>query len=289
MVKRLVERSLAKRLYGTKELTELEGNKKIFLFQLMSISTLAGAGILVFLIELVFPSFFDYPYLWHLPQLNDIMTYWPLLAYAALMAYLSSVKLKSTNLDEEILAWSSLTSILAGIWEEIGYRWLFICLAMVGITIANFLLNSVICFVVGGVVVVFGLYLTSEKSRILGIITILGGILLVWLCWGANPIYLWYDYVVVPVVNVVTLWQFNHVFYNGYPPLFLFGMITANAWFRDGHKYQGPIGIVNSWIVGFVMMSAMLNHGLLTAICIHAVYDLEFSFIHYVFRKIDWM
>lgn len=51
------------------------------------------------------------------------------------------------------------------------------------------------------------------------------------------------------------------------------GMLYANALFRDGHKYQGPLGVLNSWFLGMYFFYLMLNYGLPAAILVHFAYD----------------
>ncbi len=51
-------------------------------------------------------------------------------------------------------------------------------------------------------------------------------------------------------------------------------MLMANAAFRDGHKYQGWFGILNSWFLGMFFFWMLFTHGLLAAILVHALYDI---------------
>ena len=57
--------------------------------------------------------------------------------------------------------------------------------------------------------------------------------------------------------------------------------MTANLKFRDGHKYQGLFGYFNSWIIGYILLHAMMFHGLLVAIIIHAVYDVLIGLVQF--------
>ena len=50
-------------------------------------------------------------------------------------------------------------------------------------------------------------------------------------------------------------------------------LLSANAMFRNGHKYQGPIGIVNSWYIGMFLFWIMFQFGLIVAIIVHILYD----------------
>lgn len=50
-------------------------------------------------------------------------------------------------------------------------------------------------------------------------------------------------------------------------------LLYTNAMFRDGHKYLGIIGVLNSWFLGMFFFYLMLNYGLLSAILVHFAYD----------------
>lgn len=50
-------------------------------------------------------------------------------------------------------------------------------------------------------------------------------------------------------------------------------ILSANAAFRNGHKYQGLLGIINSWYIGMFLFWLMFRYGLVAAIFIHFLYD----------------
>lgn len=60
------------------------------------------------------------------------------------------------------------------------------------------------------------------------------------------------------------------------------GVIMANGKFRDGHKYLGLFGWLNSWVVGFFFFWIVFTYGLLAAIFSHFLYDLIIFVIAYV-------
>lgn len=126
-----------------------------------------------------------------------------------------------------------ITSVLAGVLEEILFRWIFFLGGLIGICFTNW------CF--------FG---------VLGF-----GI----------PEFL-YNLIVGPVANFMTggiLEQ--HLLHM--PWHIGSGIIAANTFFRDGHKYQGPIGWVNSWFMGMFLFSVFFEFGLVAAIVLHFLYD----------------
>lgn len=51
-------------------------------------------------------------------------------------------------------------------------------------------------------------------------------------------------------------------------------IIASNTQFRDGHKYQGIVGVVNSWYGGLFLFYIMFKFGLPAAIVVHAGYDI---------------
>jgi hypothetical protein len=51
-------------------------------------------------------------------------------------------------------------------------------------------------------------------------------------------------------------------------------ILYSNAFFRNGHKYQGWFGYVNSWFMGMYLWFVCIHHGLLAAIVVHFLYDL---------------
>lgn len=126
-------------------------------------------------------------------------------------------------------------SAWAGIAEEIAFRWLLFYGAFASLAIMNFLF-----FGWAG----FGLPEWFHLN-----------------VWGA-------------VANWTTFGGLEHWIY--YPGTWLIGaaMLYANAFFRDGHKYLGIVGILNSWFIGMFLFYIMFNYGLLAGIMLHFVYDL---------------
>lgn len=50
-------------------------------------------------------------------------------------------------------------------------------------------------------------------------------------------------------------------------------MLGANAFFREGHGYQGLFGLINSWFIGMFLFWIMFTYGLPAAILLHVLYD----------------
>ncbi len=128
-----------------------------------------------------------------------------------------------------------LVSLWAGVTEEIAFRWILFYGSFLGAHILNF------CF--------FGF---------------LGFGFLEW----------FYLNVAGPVANFFTYGFLEEYLFM--PEYWLVGsaILISNGFFRDGHKYQGLFGLVNSWFLGMYFFYVMFNYGLLAAILIHFMYDL---------------
>ncbi|NTW13797.1 MAG: hypothetical protein HGA31_02070 [Candidatus Moranbacteria bacterium] len=264
-------------------------NANLIGFQLLNLAVVGVAWLGLWVVEAVSPGFFKYPFLSWEVNWSTIQGFWPLFAYCLAMSLaITAIKDKEEGRSSLVLAVS--TSILAGIWEELGFRYVFICYAMISIVVMNFLLSTVLGTVIGLGLCVFAVLAFLDKgagNKILGAGMIVLGATALYLTWsiGGDPLFWLYRNVFIPVIDFVTFGQFHGIFHNGYPELFLFGLVSANARFRAGHQYQGPIGLLNSWITGYVYMFAMLHYGLATAIAIHILYDLEIDVIRFVFKK----
>ncbi|OGF24850.1 hypothetical protein A2331_04890 [Candidatus Falkowbacteria bacterium RIFOXYB2_FULL_34_18] len=55
--------------------------------------------------------------------------------------------------------------------------------------------------------------------------------------------------------------------------LFLAAVMWSNAKFRNAHKYQGPAGMLNSYVIGFYMFYIAFNYGLIYAMIVHFLFD----------------
>jgi hypothetical protein len=56
--------------------------------------------------------------------------------------------------------------------------------------------------------------------------------------------------------------------------LYLGAVLWSNALFRDGHKYQGLLGMLGSYVIGLYMFYVCFSHGLIYAIVLHAMYNI---------------
>ncbi len=128
----------------------------------------------------------------------------------------------------------TLISIWAGVAEEIAFRWLFFFSAIVMLPVFNWLLGG---------------FIGLELIR--------------WL----------YQDILCPVANFFTFGHLEPYLLNGYGWAVGAAVISSNGRFRNGHAYQGPIGLVNSWFFGMYMHWVVFKYGILPAIFIHFLYD----------------
>jgi hypothetical protein len=175
-----------------------------------------------------------------------LMAGWPIFAWGFGFTLLVSIikKVRGDTLSGrlfddlgtrgEMLWEGTKASLIAGITEEIAFRWLIYYGAFAGITIINFLF--------------FG-----------------------WAGFGLPELF--HNYVWGPLANWTTFGYLEQWILN--PNAWIVGaaMLYANAFFRDGHKYQGLFGMINSWFIGMFLFYIMFTYGLLAAIVIHFVYD----------------
>ncbi|MBI2030726.1 hypothetical protein HYT05_03820 [Candidatus Kaiserbacteria bacterium] len=128
-----------------------------------------------------------------------------------------------------------LVSLLAGVLEEIWYRWLIFFLAILMIPVMDYLL--------------------------LGF-------------WGLHGIQWIYVAILCPIANFFTLGYLEPYLLNGHGWAVSAAIISANGRFRNAHKYLGPFGYVNSWFLGVYFFWVMFNYGIVVAMIIHFLYDL---------------
>ncbi|MDX1987538.1 MAG: hypothetical protein SFV17_12690 [Candidatus Obscuribacter sp.] len=171
----------------------------------------------------------------------------PIFAWGAGLTTIASVLTWNEPSDnrkaEKLYAKGIATSLLAGVLEEIAFRWI-IFYASIALSLAlNFLL--------------------------LGFA-------------GFGLIELVHNYFFGPIVNFFTLGHLSNWLVNKELWYIGAGMISANGLFRDGHKYLGPVGFINSWFIGMFMFALLQDYGLVACIVCHFVYDLLIFTVRYI-------
>ncbi len=170
---------------------------------------------------------------------------WPIFAWAAGVTIFIQIMNRNELLHHsatDIAIGGTVTSIIAGVGEEICFRWLFFLDAIVSVKIANFLFFGFLGF---------GLPELFHTN-----------------IWG-------------PIANLTTLHYLEPYLFHTTGWAVGAALLSTNAFFRDGHKYQGPIGYINSWFIGMFLFWLMFRYGLLAAILVHFAYDFLIGVIEY--------
>ncbi|HSI21075.1 MAG TPA: CPBP family glutamic-type intramembrane protease [Verrucomicrobiae bacterium] len=207
----------------------------------------------VALIELIWPDFIPFSYfeLWGIKEgtvLDWLQAGVPVFIWGAALAALYSIFTRNNpkvnaRAEQHFVA-GAFTSLRAGIFEEIGFRWILFMNGIVVVEITNYFL--------GGFAGLTGL----TK----------------WL----------HLHFFGPIANGFTLGYLEE--YLVKPEVWYLGaaILVTNAFFRDGHKYQGFVGWVNSWFGGMYLFWIMFQFGLPAAILVHFVYNFIIDVVRYV-------
>lgn len=230
---------------------KLQANWRAWIFQAAMIAALVGA------VKFIFPSSIPYDFfqLWSTTgSVSDWMfASWPILAWAVGVTLLAAVITRNSRMEnihaETFLQRGLWVSLRAGVMEEIVFRWL---LFMWGIVIAK-----VVDFIFGGFIFDHGL---------------------VWLI---------YSYIMMPIADFTSFGLLHDVLGGGAPWYVAAGVIIANIKFRDGHKYLGLFGFINSWFIGLYFFYLTFTFGLVAAIVVHFTYDALIFGIRYVDAVIE--
>ena len=188
--------------------------------------------------------------------------------------------------SSDILGYGTLASLFAGVFEELAFRWLIYLSAIAYLVFFNWLWGTVFLFVFAGLL---GILLTLAAAKIwdkddlpavlVGIVCALGVICLV--IFGRQPdlVKWFYNALLIPLADWTSFHKLHDLFYaTGATPgvdtwAIGAGIVSANTFFRDGHKYLGFIGVVNSWYLGLILFWVMLTYGVWPAIVVHFLYD----------------
>lgn len=216
------------------------------------------AGIYLIITALVVTHWTDLiPYslfeMWSLQGevMDWIVVAWPIFAWGVGVNLLIGWKLphRMKPLEAEArLTIGFIISVFAGVVEEMVFRWVYFLFFMLTVQLGDFIL--------GGFIFNHGL---------------------VWLI---------FNYILEPLANLTTLYQLNG-FLNHPAGWFVgAGLLSANAHFRDGHKYQGLPGLINSWFIGMYLFYIALTYGLPAAILVHFLYDFLIFLTGYIKIKV---
>lgn len=199
------------------------------------------------------------------------------------------------------------TSIKAGVFEEASFRWIVFFLAIVTFSSLENLVRSLgansawlwitsnlwlsiplILLALAGLnvfgLVAFAIVADNETdgcaTKLIALIVILAVVVLdvvafVTFFWSWT---LWFYTLLVPFTDWITQAKLHQELY-GYGWAVGAALVSVNWSFSEGHSYQGPQGIVNSWIFGMIMFWIMFNFGLPVAMLLHATYNVAIDVI----------
>lgn len=210
-----------------------------------------SAAILVLLVKLVAPSVIPYGFFEFWNTRGTVKEWlWSahfVFAWGFGITIISSIFTRNSQKEndnaEAGYVGGIITSILAGVLEEISFRWLIFLSAIATTKFFNWLL--------------FG-----------------------FAGWGFLK---WLHLTIFgPLANFFTMGFLENQLIN--PEMWAVGaaMLYANGLFRDGHKYQGLFGLINSWFGGMFFFWMMYTYGLPAAILVHFLYDFGIYTIRYI-------
>jgi hypothetical protein len=173
---------------------------------------------------------------------------WPAFAWGGGLTLLVALATRNerhvNRFAERIIREGAKTSVFAGVVEEIAYRWLFFLWSIIAVQWGNWLF--------------FG--------------------------WAGFGLAQWLHlHAFGPLADWTTLGHLHGYLFH--PAGWAVGaaMLAANGFFRDGHKYLGLFGFLNSWFMGMFFFWVLFTYGLVPAILIHFAYD----FIIFAVRYLD--
>ncbi len=76
-------------------------------------------------------------------------------------------------------------------------------------------------------------------------------------------------YIIGPIADFTTFGYLHNFLFHEHGWAVGASLLSSNAVFRDGHKYQGWFGYFNAWFAGMYVFYIALNYSLLSAIAIH--------------------
>lgn len=151
-----------------------------------------------------------------------------------------------------VLLGGTIRSAWAGTTEEIAHRWILFLSGTAWATLGNFLFFGFAGF---GIPKFFHMWV-----------------------WG-------------PIANFTTFGYLEEYIFHPTHWAVGAGLLYSNAFFRDGHKYQGLVGWTNSWFLGMFFFWILFQYGLLAAILVHFLYNFfiyAYAALRSAFRGPPW-
>ena len=212
---------------------------------------------LIVIIKKLFPHAIPLPFFYwrdaHSNIIQVVSSAIPVFTFGIFFVFLVKAITKNNKLDnqdaEEKFVVSIISSLIAGVTEEIAFRWILFLIGIVGIQISDYLLGGFI--------------------------------------FGHGLLHWVYIICAIPLADILTFHQLTPYLYNPLSWAIGGSIISTNAKFSDGHSYQGVIGWIDSWFFGIFMYKVVWECGLLNAIIVHTTYNIVIHLIVYIDRKIE--
>lgn len=190
----------------------------------------------------------------------------------------------------DILIGGTIISTWAGVVEELCFRWILYLSAIPALVFGNWLWGTMFSYALL-FLIFLGLAMVLENTLARAILLVTGVVALVALFIHGSlvdPIRWLYEFLINPVADFTSLGKLHAFLYpaGDNPDAWAAGaaIVSANLFFRDGHKYQGFLGWTNSWFIGMVFFWVMFTFGLVPAMLVHFLYDL-LIFIYAALRR----
>jgi hypothetical protein len=204
---------------------------------------------------------------------------WPIFAWGGGFTFIMgmfkqmSYKERQTHAGHAFLG-GLVISAWAGVVEEVCFRWLIFLPAIATAMFWNYIFGGWSALILIGMLSL--LLGASTKNGFLAFFLAFAVPGFIALVIGGLPPHIpewFYLNLMGPFTDWVTFHSLHETLFH--PAGFAVGaaLVSTNAFFRDGHKYLGIVGVVNSWCLGMFFFYLMLNYGLPAAILVHFAYD----------------
>lgn len=197
--------------------------------------------VLVGVLKLAWPTIIPFGF-WDMwtskgPFWTSLLSVWPLFVWAiglTVVGFMFGNRPSGYDIASDLLIKGVASGAFAGVFEEISYRWLLFYLSLIVVPVLDWLFLGF-----AGLHIVHWMYMS----------------------------------VLCPIADFFTLGYLHQYLGGSMGWIVAAGIISTNTDFRDGHKYLGTIGYINSWFGGMFLFWIVFNHGLLVAIAAHFLYN----------------
>lgn len=176
----------------------------------------------------------------------------------------------------QILGFGTIRSFIAGTTEELAFRWILFLGAIPGVLVANWFMGGFLGIIAGLLIAVLAFKLFEEWEWVA--ITLAGAIMVCFVVlalggWLVDPVKWVYGVLLVPLADFMTMGYLHDILYHPHSWAIGAAVLSTNAFFRDGHKYQGLFGVINAWFGGMLFFWMLFEYGLVACMVVHFLYD----------------